>query len=127
MMMALKLRSRIVVPDVLERLDDGEIRGIGDARIEVVRVPGHTRGSVAFHIGDVLFTGDTMYRDDVWRVGWPEEDEEELIDSLRRLWGSVSDETHVYPGHGGDATFGSIKQHNMPLRRMLGLEEVVGR
>jgi hydroxyacylglutathione hydrolase len=126
MMMALKLRSRIVVPEVFEWLDEDLMSGFG-ARLEVVRVPGHTRGSVAFHVGDSLFTGDTMYRDDTWRVRWPEEDGVALIDSLHRLWESVSDDTHVYPGHGGGATFGSIKQHNTSLRRMLGVEEVAGR
>ena len=122
-MLALKLESRIVVPDVFAHFDDG-VRGGGNG-VEIVHVPGHTPGSVVLLWEGNAFTGDTMYRDDVWRMSWPEEDGTRLIASLRRLWELLPDETMIYPGHGGAATFGAIKHGNAPLRRMLGLEEVV--
>lgn len=120
-MLALKLQSRIIVPEVFEYLDDGA--ATGGSGVEIVHVPGHTPGSVVLLFEGYAFTGDTMYRDDVWRMSWPEEDGERLVASVRSLWDLLPDETLVYPGHGGAATFGTIKQGNVPLRRMLGLDE----
>jgi len=42
---------------------DGDFLDLGDRRIEVLHVPGHTPGSVALWDGEkgLLFTGDTLY------------------------------------------------------------------
>ena len=122
-MLALKIASRIEVPEVFTYLDDGVSDIAGDGT-EVVSVPGHTPGSVILRVGGYAFTGDTMYRDGVWRMPWPEEDGDRLVASVRSLWGLLPDDTLIYPGHGGAATFGSIKQRNIPVRRMLGLAAV---
>lgn len=122
-MLALNLPSRIDVPEVFEHIEEASTAG-GDGRLEIVSVPGHTPGSVVLRIGAYAFTGDTLYRDEVWRVPWPEEDEERLLSSMRRLWELLPDETLVYPGHGGAGRFGAIKNGNLPMRHMLGLDEV---
>ena len=120
-MLALKLSSRIVIPEVFANLEEG---AAGDEGVEIVSVPGHTSGSVVLLTDGRAFTGDTLYRDDTWRVPWPEEDEARLVASVRRLWDLLADETMIYPGHGGATTFGSIKLRNAPMRRMLGFDEV---
>jgi hydroxyacylglutathione hydrolase len=120
-MLALKLSTRITIPEVFTPLDAGIS---GEDGIDVVPVPGHTPGSVALLCGGYAFTGDTLYRDETWRMSWPEEDGGRLVASVRELWEFLPDETVVYPGHGGAAAFGSIKLRNLPMRRMLGLDEV---
>jgi hydroxyacylglutathione hydrolase len=119
MMMALKLSSRIQVPKTFTAIDTAN----GDGA-EITRAPGHTAGSVVIRVGDVAFTGDTIYRDGMWLVPWPEEDREHLEHSLRDIWVSLPDHVLVFPGHGGSAMFGSIKRQNRPMRRFLGLEEI---
>ena len=121
LMLSLKLQTRIVVPEVFTYLDD-RVGKIASDGVEIVQVPGHTPGSIILRVGGYAFTGDTMYRDDVWRMPWPEEDGEQLVTSVRSLWELLPDETHVYPGHGGSATLGFIKERNAPMRRMLGLD-----
>ena len=125
-MMALNLQSRIVVPEVFAFFDEG-MTAAGTDGVEIVGVPGHTPGSVVLLFAGYAFTGDMLYRDDVWRMSWPEEDGERLVASVRSLWDLLPDETVNYPGHGGAATFGAIKQRNVPMRRMLGLDEVATR
>lgn len=122
-MLALKLASRIEVPEAFESVGNGSA-WVGDVQLEILSVPGHTPGSVVLLISGRAFTGDTLYRDEVWRVPWPEEDKEMLVASMRRLWERLPDDTLVYPGHGGDGAFGAIKEGNLPLRRMLGVDEV---
>jgi hydroxyacylglutathione hydrolase len=123
-MLAMKLESRVEVPEVFDFVDEGATGGIAD-RVEIVSVPGHTPGSVIVLSAGRAFTGDTLYRDKVWRVPWPEEDEGMLVTSTRRLWELLRDDTLIFPGHGGGGTFGAIKAGNLPLRRMLGLDEVI--
>jgi glyoxylase-like metal-dependent hydrolase (beta-lactamase superfamily II) len=119
MLMALKVRSRIQVPDAFVPIDEALTRVKG---VKVLHVPGHTPGSVVLMIGGRAFTGDTIYRDDVWRMPWPEEDGDRLVESVRSLWEILPNDTWIHPGHGGAATFAAIKTRNIPLRRMLGLE-----
>jgi glyoxylase-like metal-dependent hydrolase (beta-lactamase superfamily II) len=68
-----------------------------------------------------LFSGDTIYRDDVWLTALPEQSRPLLIESVRRIWDVLPETAEVYPGHGGMATFAQIKRSNVPLREMLGL------
>jgi hydroxyacylglutathione hydrolase len=121
LMMALKLPSRISVPEAHVAVVDGSVWSSGDDRVEIVHVPGHTPGSAVVLFGGLAFTGDTLYRDDVWLGSLPGMNRTQLVESVRRLWDLLPDDTRIYPGHGGSAAFGEIKRSNAPLRQMLGL------
>jgi glyoxylase-like metal-dependent hydrolase (beta-lactamase superfamily II) len=62
---------------------DGDVIDLGDRRLEVVHVPGHTLGSIALWEADsgLLFSGDTAYVEA--RLGFDDLDAAEV--SLRRL------------------------------------------
>lgn len=121
LMMALKMRSRITVPEASIAVADGSVWSNGSDRVEIVHVPGHTPGSAVVLVNGQAFTGDTLYRADVWLGSLPGADQSQLVESLRRLWDLLPDDTLVYPGHGGSAAFGEIRRSNAPLRRLLGL------
>jgi hydroxyacylglutathione hydrolase len=120
-MLALKLPSRIEIPETFTDLREGAGPETG---FDVLDVPGHTAGSVLLLRDGYAFTGDTLYRDETWRMAWPEEDGDRLVASVRRICELLPDETVIYPGHGGSASLGSIKRQNVPMRRMLGLADV---
>ncbi|MDA0657260.1 MAG: MBL fold metallo-hydrolase [Planctomycetota bacterium] len=42
---------------------DGDIISIGDLSLEVWHTPGHTDSQLSFRLGDLLFSGDNIYRD----------------------------------------------------------------
>ncbi len=44
-------------------IDEGDILQIGNQKLEVWLTPGHTKGQLAFKMGDVLFSGDNIYKD----------------------------------------------------------------
>jgi len=123
LMLALKIPERMTVPETHVALDEGVAWDRDGVRVEVLHVPGHTPGSCALLVDDIAFTGDTLYRDDVFLVRLPEQDRDGLVASIRRLWDRLPDTTHVFPGHGGAGPFGAIKERNLPLRRLLGLDE----
>jgi hydroxyacylglutathione hydrolase len=44
-------------------IDEGDVVEVGDRRLEVWSTPGHTAGQLAFRMGDLLFSGDNIFRD----------------------------------------------------------------
>src|SRR5262249_30418214 len=44
-------------------IDDGDVLQIGDKRLEVWSTPGHTAGQLALRMGNLLFSGDNIFRD----------------------------------------------------------------
>ena len=47
--------------DVL--VDEGDTISVGDLSLEVWHTPGHTDSQLSFRLGDLLFSGDNIYRD----------------------------------------------------------------
>lgn len=81
----------------------------GDVSVEVIKTPGHTRGSVCYKFSeggdDHLFTGDTLFAGSIGRTDFSGGSYDEIMSSLRRLSG-LKAETAIYPGHGPDSTIG---------------------
>lgn len=44
-------------------VDEGDRIEVGDKNLEVWSTPGHTAGQLAFRMGDLLFSGDNIFRD----------------------------------------------------------------
>lgn len=73
---------------------------IGELEAEVLFVPGHTPADAAYHIGDAVFVGDTLFMPDVGtaRCDFPGGDARELYRSIRRLL-ALPPETRLYMCH----------------------------
>ena len=56
-------------PDV--NLNDGDIISLGNTEILCRHTPGHTEGSVSYLMGDVLFSGDTLFNASIGRTDFP--------------------------------------------------------
>jgi hydroxyacylglutathione hydrolase len=86
------------IPEIDVALDDGDIFDFGEARAEVIFVPGHTRGHIAFHFPEsrAVFSGDTLFLMGCGRLfeGSPEQ----MWRSLRRLR-DLPPDTRVFCGH----------------------------
>ena len=48
---------------VENRVADGDIIKIGNLKLEVWHTPGHTDGQLSFRLGELLFSGDNLFRD----------------------------------------------------------------
>jgi hydroxyacylglutathione hydrolase len=44
-------------------INEGDVITIGDKKLEVWSTPGHTAGQLSFRMGDLLFSGDNIFRD----------------------------------------------------------------
>ena len=83
---------------LLELYKAPKIFEIAGLKIEIISTPGHTKGSVCIRIGNVLFTGDTLFVNSVGRTDLPGANPGSLIKSLKILT-SLPRETIVYTGH----------------------------
>jgi glyoxylase-like metal-dependent hydrolase (beta-lactamase superfamily II) len=86
-------------PDLL--LKDNVSLKLGKMMIKVLHTPGHTMGSLCFHIREVkaLFTGDTLFKGEFGRIRGPHS-MGLMLRSLKRLNSVIPPKTTVYPGHG---------------------------
>lgn len=97
-------------------LEDEELIEVGQVKIETIKTPGHTPGSICFKIQDkpILFSGDTLFPGGPGRTDLPGGSFEEIINSLDKKLFTLADETIVMPGHGDDTTIGTEKP-NLPI------------
>lgn len=81
-------------------IDEGDKIQIGDRTLEVWSTPGHTEGQLSFRMGDLLFSGDNIFRDGCVGVIDAHHGSNivDYIKSLRRI--QASDAKWLLPSHG---------------------------
>ena len=93
--------------------DNSEIN-IGDEKLQVFYVPGHTKGHIALYSATSSFvlTGDALFQMSIGRTDLPGGNFNELINSIEQRLFKLPPETIVYPGHGGETSIGFELEHN---------------
>jgi hydroxyacylglutathione hydrolase len=84
-------------------LKDRDILDLFGCRLEVMHIPGHTRGSIAFRLNNSLFSGDTLLENTCGRLDLPGADPVAMRESLRRLR-DLPENMRLLPGHGREST-----------------------
>ena len=90
---------------------DGEISELCGIRIRVIATPGHTAGGACYLAGSDLFTGDTLFAEDVGRTDLPTGNAAQLVRSVKKLYALAGDYT-VHTGHGDDTTLAHERRFN---------------
>ena len=98
-------------PDRL--LKDGDRIQIGNTvELEVIHTPGHTPGGISLKIDNMIFVGDTLFRDSIGRTDFPGGSYEQIIKSIRERLFVFPDEVVCYTGHGPATTVGYERLNN---------------
>lgn len=92
-------------------LSDGQKLTLEGIEIEVIATAGHTDGSLTFKVGDMLFTGDTLFLESVGRTDFPTGNREELIRSVKKLF-ALGGNYRVFPGHDEFTTLSHERKYN---------------
>lgn len=92
---------------VITHRDGDVIEALGE-RLIVFHTPGHTAGSVCYHLGERLYTGDTLFQDGIGRTDLYSGSLKAIKISLARIRDGFSRATDIYPGHGPNAPLGDI-------------------
>ncbi len=98
---------------VTRSVGDGDTVPVGSCSLRVIRLTGHTPGSIALLFDDGsgqphLFTGDSLFPGGVGNTRGDADNFRTLLDDVEtKLFGTLPDETWFYPGHGSDSTLGA--------------------
>ena len=91
---------------------------IGELRVEALPTPGHSADGVSFLLGgELVFTGDTLFRDSVGGGDFPRV-RRSVLDVLMTL----PPATRVLPGHAEETTIGREWEENPFVRVWRGAE-----
>jgi hydroxyacylglutathione hydrolase len=95
-------------------LADGDRFKVGAVEFDVLHVPGHSPGHLAFSAPRerVVFAGDVLFAGGIGRTDFPGCDTEALFDSIRRKLLPLGDAVVCYPGHGPETTLGEERMTN---------------
>ena len=98
-------------------LCEGDELPFGTANLTVLETPGHTPGSVCYLLGDLLFSGDTLFQGSVGATHFIGGDMGREMESLKKLCALPGD-YKVLPGHGPLTTLETERKTNPYLRQI---------
>ena len=111
------LDAPAVAPDeagsaITQTLGHGDEITVGEARLSVIHLRGHTPGGLALSYRDPsgathIFTGDSLFPGGIGATATPQDFEQLFADVSEKIFQVHADDTWVYPGHGNDTTLGA--------------------
>lgn len=110
---AMTKRIDSLMPDIGETIPygEGDELTVGGLTVHVYHTPGHSQGSVTLEVGNVLFTGDTLFAGSCGRTDLAGGSVDAIFSSLKRL-AQMEGERQVLPGHEGFSTLDAERQNN---------------
>jgi len=106
-------------PPVTRWLEGGERLAVGKLELRVLPTPGHTQGSVSYHLASpepIVFAGDTLFAGSVGRTDLPGGSFADLERSIREQLYTLPGETRVIPGHGSATSIADERDGNPFVR-----------
>lgn len=85
--------------------------------IKVLLTPGHTKGSLCYILDDLIFTGDTLFRESFGRTDFIDGDFSEIKKSIKKIL-TLKDNFSIYPGHDEFSTL-DYERINNPIIKFL--------
>ena len=98
-----------VYPDLL--IQEGDELWMDELKCRFYAMPGHTEGSMAVIVNDVIFTGDTLMKNKHGKTSLPGGNTEQLIASIRRILSDLEGNYRVLPGHREETTLDAEREY----------------
>lgn len=89
-------------------IEDGEELSIGNSKLKVTHLPGHSEGSVFFYNAEnkIAVVGDILFNGSIGRTDLPGGNLEDLLGGIKNKLLTLPEDTQVFPGHGPETTIG---------------------
>lgn len=99
-------------PRQVQEIEGSDQLQVGGLKLEVLHTPGHTPGSVSFHLPGHLFCGDFIFAGSIGRTDLRGGSLQALLDAvLEKVW-DMPGGTVIHPGHGPETTLAREKESN---------------
>ena len=97
-----------------EFLDEGDTVKFGNSVLDIIFVPGHAPGHIAFisHADRFVIGGDCLFKGSIGRTDFPLCSHKDLISSIKNKFFALPDDYIVYAGHMDYTTIGREKKSN---------------
>lgn len=105
---------RMTHPDKnFQAVADGDTLRVGGIELRALHTPGHSPGSVCWHIPDLktVVSGDTLFEGGPGATGRSFSDFPTILDSIAGRLGTLPADTAVCTGHGNTTTLGDEIVH----------------
>ena len=104
-------------PGIIDRLlVHGDRISCGSGALHVLHTPGHTPGSLSFRMegeeGDLLFSGDTLFRRSIGRTDLWGGSTPQILESIKERLLTLPGSLRVIPGHGAETTIAEEGRRN---------------
>ncbi|MFI3329990.1 MAG: MBL fold metallo-hydrolase [bacterium] len=100
----------------IKTFEDKEILNISKFNIEAIHTPGHTKGSTCFLYKDMLFSGDTLFKNSIGRTDFPSGNHALILNSINKLANGLDGKIKVFPGHGDETTIKEERRNNIFIK-----------
>lgn len=104
--------GRITAPPADGHLEPGQRLTFAGHDIEVRHTPGHSPGGVSLVLGNLCFSGDTLFYRSIGRTDLPGGDHATLLASIKNQLLTLDPGVTVLPGHGPSTTIGDESRFN---------------
>jgi hydroxyacylglutathione hydrolase len=109
--------------DPAHTVTGGDAITVAGIAFDVIDVPGHSRGHVAFHHERELFVGDVLFAGSVGRTDLGG-NAPQLLSGIRAKLFNLPDATLILPGHGPATTVAAEKRDNPFVGENAGLHRL---
>ncbi|MGN1153311.1 MAG: MBL fold metallo-hydrolase [Candidatus Gastranaerophilaceae bacterium] len=99
-------------PEIDKYIDEGEEIYLGNTKIEVIHLPGHTQGGVGYLVNGMLFSGDTIFLESIGRTDLIGGNHSQLVQTIKDKIFTLDGDTIIYVGHGTNTTVEHEKKYN---------------
>jgi hydroxyacylglutathione hydrolase len=106
--------SRFIESTIDEFIDETNTIAFGNSSLEILFVPGHAPGHIAFvnKAEKFVIGGDVLFQRGIGRTDFPGCSQEQLLQSIREKFFTLEDDVIVYTGHGPETSIGFEKRYN---------------
>ena len=105
--------ENIKIPCVDGLLDENSHNlTLGNKEIKTIHTKGHSKGGVCYLIDNILFSGDTLFKESIGRCDLYGGSFEEIAQSIKEKLFTLDENITVYPGHGDETSIGYEKKYN---------------
>ena len=100
--------------ETVQYIEAGDVVKFGNSQLDVLSVPGHSPGHLAFlnRIQGFCLSGDVLFRSSIGRYDLPGGDFKTLEKSIKEVIYALPNETVIYAGHGPKTDVGFEKKFN---------------
>ena len=115
-----KVPYKAVKPDIL--VEENDVLKVDELTFRFYGMPGHTEGSMAIVLDDIIFTGDTLLFENHGKTTLPGGNEEQLVASIQRLAKEFKGDYRILTGHRAETTLEHERQFNSYINKDIQIE-----